>query len=101
MQALPQPTTEELDLVAVLHALADPTRLELVRDLARHQQPYTCNVGAYHLDITAATLSHHWKVLREAGITTTYASGRNRLIELRRADLGERFPGLLDVVLRG
>ncbi|MGY2030600.1 hypothetical protein ACW9HR_26090 [Nocardia gipuzkoensis] len=53
------------------------------------------------MEITAATASHHWKVLRDAGVTTTFASGRNRLVQLRRADLNERFPGLLDAVIAG
>ncbi|MGW8649647.1 hypothetical protein ACWGMO_09610 [Nocardia salmonicida] len=49
--------------------------------------------------MTAATLSHHWKVLRDSGVTTTFASGRHRLVEVRRADLEARFPGLLGAVL--
>lgn len=50
---------------------------------------------------TAATASHHWKVLRDVGVTTTFASGRDRLVQLRRVDLNERVPGLLDAVIAG
>ncbi|MGQ4597016.1 helix-turn-helix domain-containing protein [Nocardia sp. R6R-6] len=101
MRQLPQPSTADIDLVRVLSALADPVRLELVRALAGGREPLSCNVKEFDVDITAATASHHWKVLRDAGVTTTFASGRNRLIELRRSDLDQRFPGLLDAVVAG
>jgi len=48
-----------------------------------------------------ATLSHHLKVLRESGLTHTRCEGRSRLISLRREDLEDRFPGLLDAVVDG
>ncbi|WP_406233950.1 ArsR/SmtB family transcription factor [Nocardia sp. NBC_01009] len=99
LRQLPQPSTADLDLVRVLSALADPVRLELVRALAGVREPLSCSVDKFDVEITAATLSHHWKVLRDSGVTTTFASGRNRLVELRRDDLAERFPGLLDAVL--
>ncbi|MFE7797144.1 ArsR/SmtB family transcription factor [Nocardia sp. NPDC057440] len=99
LRQLPQPSTADLDLVRVLSALADPVRLELVRALAGVCEPLSCGVDKFDVEITAATLSHHWKVLRDSGVTTTFASGRNRLVELRRDDLAERFPGLLDAVL--
>ncbi|MGY1965774.1 ArsR/SmtB family transcription factor [Nocardia gipuzkoensis] len=101
MRPLPQPSTADIDLVRVLSALADPVRLELVRALAGEREPLSCNVREFDVEITAATASHHWKVLRDAGVTTTFASGRNRLVQLRRADLNERFPGLLDAVIAG
>ncbi|WP_054812305.1 ArsR/SmtB family transcription factor [Nocardia arizonensis] len=99
VRQLPQPSVGDLDLVRVLSALADPVRLELVRSLAGVREPLSCAVDHFDVEVTAATLSHHWKVLRDAGITTTYVSGRNRLIELREGDLESRFPGLLGAVL--
>jgi DNA-binding transcriptional ArsR family regulator len=96
---LPQPSRGDLDIVTVLHALADPVRLELIRDLSRNTEPKTCAVDAYDIEITAPTLSHHWRVLREAGLTSTMVDGRKRWVELRREDLEARFPGLLSAVL--
>lgn len=96
---LPQPSRDDIDLVTVLRALADPVRLELLRGIAAFNGPSPCSVDAYDVDVKAATLSHHFRVLREAGVTTTLAEGRNRRVELRRADLDKRFPGLLDAVL--
>lgn len=49
--------------------------------------------------LSKSTLSHHLKVLREAGVTTTRVEGTRRLMSLRRDDLELRFPGLLDAVL--
>ncbi|MFI1239951.1 ArsR/SmtB family transcription factor [Nocardia salmonicida] len=99
MRQLPQPSVTDLDLVRVLSALADPVRLELVRALAGVCEPLGCGVDGFDVDVTAATLSHHWKVLRDSGVTTTFASGRHRLVEVRRTDLEARFPGLLGAVL--
>jgi DNA-binding transcriptional ArsR family regulator len=96
---LPQPERDDIELVTVLRALADPVRLEILRELAARTEPHSCSADAYDVDVKAATMSHHWRVLREAGITTTVVDGRRRLIELRRVDLNKRFPGLIDSVL--
>jgi DNA-binding transcriptional ArsR family regulator len=98
-RTLPQPARESIEIVTVLQALADPVRLEVLRELAKVTEPRSCALEAYDVDITAATLSHHWRVLREAGLTTTFVEGRTRWVELRRDDLQARFPGLLDAVL--
>ncbi|GAA4551554.1 ArsR/SmtB family transcription factor [Amycolatopsis samaneae] len=98
-RTLPQPATEAIDLVTVLQALGDPVRLELVRTLAKEDEPRPCSIDKYDVEISAPTLSHHWRILREAGLTTTFVNGRTRWVELRREDVHSRFPGLLDAVL--
>jgi DNA-binding transcriptional ArsR family regulator len=90
--------TESLSLSRVLAALADPVRLEIVRALAARGSVACCEIG---IDIPNATLSHHLKVLREAGIAKRTPAGTQRLYSLRRAALDARFPGLLDAVLTG
>jgi DNA-binding transcriptional ArsR family regulator len=90
------PSRSELELATVLHALSDPARLEIVRHL-EHDGECTC--GMIELDVSRATLSHHFKVLREAGVVRSRPDGRKRYLSLRREDLEARFPGLLDVVL--
>lgn len=87
---------QELDLVAVLHALSDPIRLRIVAQLADGNE-YGCN--AFELPIVKSTRSHHFTVLREAGVISTRVEGKARLNRLRRDELDERFPGLLDAVL--
>lgn len=93
---LHQPDTADLELTAVLQALGDPIRLEIVRRLAAEGEQ-TC--GTFDLGISKATRSHHFKVLREAGLTHTRPEGTHRHVSLRRDDLESRFPGLLDAVL--
>ena len=92
------PSCEELDLSDVLHALSDPARLEIARRLAAGDE-WAC--GRFDLGLSKATLSHHFRVLREAGVVKTRVEGRKRLQSLRRKDLDACFPGLLDAVLNG
>lgn len=97
MRELYHPPQDKLDLPTVLHALSDPTRLSLVRQLAQTSE--LC-VGSCDTSVAKSTLSHHFKILREAGVTHTRLEGVQRYISLRREDLDARFPGFLDAVLR-
>jgi DNA-binding transcriptional ArsR family regulator len=94
---LGHPTVEELDLVQVLQALADPVRLQIVRFLASREEPTACH--EIPIPVSKSTGSHHLKVLREAGIVTAEVDGTRKYHTLRRADLEARFRGLLDSVL--
>jgi DNA-binding transcriptional ArsR family regulator len=90
------PSTTELDLSSVLHALSDPARLAVVRHLAAEGE---CRCGHFELGISKATLSHHFRVLREAGLVHSRPDGRKRYLTLRSGDLEARFPGLLAAVI--
>jgi DNA-binding transcriptional ArsR family regulator len=94
---LHHPARSDLDLPAVLHALSDPQRLRIVSQLADRDQPCAC--GSFGLEVTKSTLTHHFRVLREAGVVSQELAGTSKLNSLRRADLDARFPGLLDAVL--
>jgi DNA-binding transcriptional ArsR family regulator len=93
------PGRDELQMADVLHALSDPQRLNIVQCLATDPTPRRC--GSFDLCITKSTLTHHFRVLREAGVIDQREEGTARLNSLRREDLDERFPGLLDAVLAG
>ena len=93
------PATEALDLATIMRTLGDPLRLEIVRVLA-DDRPRVCNELSGALGIPPSTSSYHLRLLREAGLTRTKAQGTERLISLRRADLDERFPGLVEVLTR-
>lgn len=97
MRTVRQPDQGQIDLSAVLYALSDPTRLEIVQTLAREKER-AC--GTFGLPASKATLSHHFKVLREAGLIDTRITGVYRYISLRKRDLEARFPGLLKTILR-
>ena len=92
-----EPGTSSLEVARVLHALSDPVRLDLVRQLVDSEE---CRCGTFAAPVSKSTLSHHLKVLREAGLTRTRSAGTTRLVSLRRDDLDKRFPGLLDAVLQ-
>jgi DNA-binding transcriptional ArsR family regulator len=91
-----EPAAGTVPMTVVLAALADETRLRIVRALADGGEQ-AC--GAFVPELSKATRSHHLKVLREAGLTHTRVSGTTRLVRLRRADVDAVHPGLLDVVL--
>ena len=93
---LDQPPVEALDLTTIMGALADPSRLAIVRTLAAEGER-AC--GTFDLGLSKATRSHHFRILREAGVTVTRLEGTRRIVSLRRADLDARFPGLLDALL--
>ena len=90
------PSRAELELSSVLHALSDPARLAVVRHLSSRSE---CACGHFDSRLAKATLSHHYRVLRECGVIKSRPDGRERLLSLRRDDLNARFPGLLDAVL--
>jgi DNA-binding transcriptional ArsR family regulator len=91
------PDRDELELPAVLHALSDPHRLEIVRRLAEDDEPRAC--GTFGFEISKSTMTHHFRTLREAGVIRQERHGTTKMTELRREDLDARFPGLLDAVL--
>jgi DNA-binding transcriptional ArsR family regulator len=95
---LAHPLAEEIELAAVLHALSDPVRLQIVSILAAEPDGRPC--GALEVPVTKSTASHHFRVLREAGVISQRDVGRRRLTRLRRDALDARFPGLLDSVLQ-
>lgn len=92
-----QPELADVSLETALQALADETRLQIIRELA--ESPAACTCGSFEIDLSKATRSHHFKTLREAGLTDTEIVGTKRLVSLRRDEFDARFPGLLDAVL--
>jgi DNA-binding transcriptional ArsR family regulator len=96
-EPLTHPAPAELSLEAVLHALSDPVRLQIVRTLAADENERAC--GTFGLPVSKSTASHHFRVLREAGVIAMEARGRERMITLRRDALDVRFPGLLGPIL--
>ena len=98
MRTAHQPKIDSVELAEVFHALSDPVRLDIVRCLARSGE--RC-CGDFSVPVSKSTLSHHLKVLRQAGLTETRADGTQRLVSLRQIEVEARFPGLLDAILDG
>ena len=97
MRQFRHPAPSEIQLESVLYALSDPMRLSIVRQLAREGEA-TC--AALDGGRPKSSMSHHFRILREAGIIKTRNSGTSHMNELRRQDLENVFPGLLSIVLK-
>jgi len=96
MGEVDEPQRDAITLVGVLHALSDPTRLAVVSQLDTGGETLC---GRLDVSVAKSTLSQHLRVLREAGVTHTRPAGTQRWLSVRRNDLDQAFPGLLDVVL--
>jgi DNA-binding transcriptional ArsR family regulator len=90
------PEPNEFDLLDILHALSDPTRMTIVRTL-RAAPERAC--GTFPVDVAPSTLTHHFRVLREAGVIRQREDGNRRWTALRGEDLETRFPSVLDAIV--
>ena len=91
------PAKSQITLPNVLFALSDPTRLQIVKAIAKHDNMNCCDI---QIDLSKSTASRHFRVLREAGIIRMEPRGIVCLNSLRRQELDDLFPGLLDSVLQ-
>ncbi|MFD0339939.1 ArsR/SmtB family transcription factor [Streptomyces sp. NPDC127117] len=96
-RVLDHPALDEIRIEGVLHALSDPMRLRIVRELAAAEGELTCS--RFELPVSKSTSTHHFRVLRESGIIQQIYRGTAKMNGLRRDDLEALFPGLLDSVL--
>ncbi|MHC5902938.1 ArsR/SmtB family transcription factor [Streptomyces sp. S6] len=90
---------DEVDLLTALSAVADPVRIQLLREIAG-APVWTRGCGGFDVSVGKAALSHHFAVLRGAGLVEQRDEGPRRVNRLRREEFDARFPGLLDLVLR-
>ncbi|WLW51503.1 ArsR/SmtB family transcription factor [Streptomyces sp. YU58] len=97
-EPLPEPAVGDLRLETVLGALSDPLRLRIVRKLLLESEHFDHSCGWFGLDRPKSSLTHHFKALREAGVTRQRQYGLERRSHVRVDDLNARFPGLLDLV---
>jgi ArsR family transcriptional regulator, arsenate/arsenite/antimonite-responsive transcriptional repressor len=76
---------------AILKALADPKRFELLERIAKASCPLACAVVRPALAISPATLSHHMKELEAAGLIEISREGKFHFLSLR--------PGVLEALI--
>jgi DNA-binding transcriptional ArsR family regulator len=98
MRAYKHPSIDDVTMEEIFHALSDPVRLGIVRQLAR-EGDQTCS--ALDGGRPKSTVSHHFRVLRDAGLVHTRVEGVVHMNALRRKELDDRFPGLMAAVLAG
>ncbi|MBD7994594.1 helix-turn-helix transcriptional regulator [Arthrobacter sp. Sa2CUA1] len=95
---LAHPDITSVSLDTVLAALADPIRREIITQLSTGHNDQACI--AFELPVSKSTSTHHFRVLREAGLITQRYEGTAILNTLRCADMESRFPGLLGAVIK-
>ena len=76
---------------AILKALADPKRFELLERIAKASCPLGCSVVRPSRAISPATLSHHVKELETAGLIQVTREGKFHFLSLR--------PGVLEALI--
>ncbi|ANP51534.1 DNA-binding transcriptional ArsR family regulator [Streptomyces griseochromogenes] len=91
------PDLSEVSLQQVLEALVDPVRRTVVTQLTRADEDMSC--GRFDAPVSLSTLTHHFNVLREAGVIRQYYVGTTKMNTLRTQEMEERFPGLLAAVM--
>jgi DNA-binding transcriptional ArsR family regulator len=94
MKVYSHPSLSDISLSTVMQALSDPCRIAIVRFLL--QGEYACN--EVPLEVSKATRSHHFDVLRDAGLIFTRTEGTKCMTSLRAKELNQLFPGLLDLI---
>ncbi|CAN3131064.1 ArsR/SmtB family transcription factor [Mycobacterium sp. smrl_JER01] len=81
----------------VLAAVHDPVRLEIIRRLRNAGTPLQC--GALYDGINKSTATHHFKILREAGLTERLVVDGLIYQRLRSDEVEAALPGLLDSIV--
>jgi DNA-binding transcriptional ArsR family regulator len=95
------PAKEDITLAAVLGALADPMRLTILKKLlVGRDARLSCSEAAPCAGMAKSTLSHHFRILRDAGLIRTTKQGVENLNSVRLDEVNERFPGLLKAIMK-
>lgn len=97
-EELAHPAPEAMELGAIFAALADPLRRQVVLTLAA-EPGAVIPCGGFALPVAKATRTHHFRVLREAGLIRQVDLGNGRTNRLRLEELRQRFPALAELLL--
>jgi DNA-binding transcriptional ArsR family regulator len=98
MRKINHPNIEQVELTDVMYALSDPTRLDIIVLLAQADRKMTC--GELDLNRPKSSMSHHFKILRSAGLVETLIEGTEHMNTLRLKEIEQKFPGVLNSVLK-
>jgi DNA-binding transcriptional ArsR family regulator len=98
MRQIKHPNIEQVELTDIMYALSDPTRIEIVTLLAKAGKKLTC--GEVDLNRPKSSMSHHFKILRSAGLVETVIEGTEHMNSLRLDEIEKKFPGVLSSVIK-
>jgi len=94
------PSKEDITLAGLLNAFADPIRLCIFKSMMHEKGCMSCSEASPRQPIPKSTLSHHFRVMREAGLIRTTKQGVEHRNVIRVDDINERFPGLLKTLIK-
>ncbi|RSK27629.1 transcriptional regulator [Bacillus sp. HMF5848] len=97
MKLLYHPPIESIPYTKVLHALSEPNRIRIIRCLNESGEN-NCTAYSIELMLNKSTVSHHIKILREAGLIEGRIEGKEHIYSLRKDEINKKFPGLLNSV---
>jgi DNA-binding transcriptional ArsR family regulator len=101
MKPLVHPALEDITVEGMLHALSDPTRVEIFAKIADSGCSANCSsfLTVAEKAVPKSTLSQHFKVLRDAGLIRSQRVGVEMQNSSRCAEIETRFPGLLTAIV--
>lgn len=88
---------KKMPLSTIFDALSDPVRLDVMIFLLKENE-ITC--GECKSSVAKSTMSHHFKVLREAGLIQKREEGTTHYLSVRRDEIDARIPGLLAMLMK-
>lgn len=74
--------------IALLKALADETRLDIIKRLAREKYGSSCSNVSTCSNLSQPAMSHHFKKLVESGVLKESKHGTEKFYELDTKQLG-------------
>jgi len=101
MKPLVHPSLEDISVEGILHALSDPTRVEIFAKIADSNRSANCSsfLTVGEKAVPKSTLSQHFKVLRDAGLVHSERVGVEMQSKSRGPEIETRFPGLLSAIM--
>ncbi|GED59636.1 metalloregulator ArsR/SmtB family transcription factor [Brevibacillus formosus] len=93
---------EQLELtekrVKIFKALADETRLAILKALYHSSNELSCAEVGYTCDTSKSNASYHFKTLREAGLIKVRKEGQTRYMRINKETFDQILPGFLDTL---
>jgi ArsR family transcriptional regulator, arsenate/arsenite/antimonite-responsive transcriptional repressor len=83
-KAQPERDLDDREVIRALKALADPTRFRMVQEIAESGE-LSCGAVAQRFDVSQPTISHHLKILLEAGLLVQRTEGKHHYTSVDRA----------------